>query len=92
MQNHLLALRWMNPNAVVYLREYKGQGCPEVDLELCECATNKQQTRLRGRAQLTKGIKNSVYLCVRACSQGRAKNTPWRLPRDYRKTRSLLRF
>jgi hypothetical protein len=33
---HLLALRWMNPNAVIYLREVKGQGCPEVDYELCE--------------------------------------------------------
>lgn len=33
---HLLALRWMNPNAVIYLREYKGQGSPEVDYELCE--------------------------------------------------------
>ena len=33
---HLLALRWMNPNAVIYLREYKGQGSPEVDYELCK--------------------------------------------------------
>ena len=35
---HLLALRWMNPNAVIYLREYKGQGSPEIDYELCKCA------------------------------------------------------
>jgi hypothetical protein len=33
---HLLALRWMNPNAVIYLREYRGQGTPEVEYELCE--------------------------------------------------------
>ena len=33
---HLLALRWMNPNAVIYLREFKGQGSPEIDYELCK--------------------------------------------------------
>ncbi|RYG46455.1 hypothetical protein EON67_09535 [archaeon] len=32
---HLLALRWMNPNAVVYLRETKGQGVPSVSFDLC---------------------------------------------------------
>ena len=36
MRNHLLALRWMNPNAIIYLREFKGQGTPEMDMELCE--------------------------------------------------------
>lgn len=37
VQNHLLALRWMNPNAVVYLREERGQGTPVIEYELCEC-------------------------------------------------------
>lgn len=37
VRNHLLGLRWMNPNAVVYLREERGQGTPVVEYELCEC-------------------------------------------------------
>ena len=36
VRDHLLALRWMNPNAVIYLREARGQGVPEVQYELCE--------------------------------------------------------
>jgi hypothetical protein len=36
LRNHLLALRWMNPNAIVYMREFRGQGTPEVAYELCE--------------------------------------------------------
>ena len=28
VRDHLLALRWSNPNAVVYLREARGQGAP----------------------------------------------------------------
>jgi hypothetical protein len=31
-----MALRWMNPNAVIYLREIKGQGKPYVEYALCE--------------------------------------------------------
>ena len=34
VKDHLLALRWMNPNAVVYLREAKGQGTPAVEYTL----------------------------------------------------------
>ncbi len=36
VRDHILGLRWMNPNAVIYLREYKGQGTPRVEYELCE--------------------------------------------------------
>jgi hypothetical protein len=38
---HLLALRWMNPNAVVYLREVKGQGTPTIEYELRECSARR---------------------------------------------------
>ena len=38
VRDHLLALRWMNPNAVIYLREARGQGVPHIQYELCECA------------------------------------------------------
>ena len=34
VRDHLLALRWSNPNAVVYLREARGQGAPSVEYEL----------------------------------------------------------
>lgn len=34
VRDHLLALRWSNPNAVVFLREAKGQGTPSVEYEL----------------------------------------------------------
>ena len=34
VRDHLLALRWMNPNAVVFLREVRGQGAPSVEFEL----------------------------------------------------------
>jgi hypothetical protein len=36
IRDHLVALRWMNPNAVIYLKEVKGQGTPVVDFKLCE--------------------------------------------------------
>ena len=32
---HLLALRWINPNAVIYLREVRGQGTPTIEYTLC---------------------------------------------------------
>jgi hypothetical protein len=35
VRDHLAALRWMNPNAVIYLREFRGQGVPEIELSLC---------------------------------------------------------
>ena len=34
VRDHLLALRWCNPNAVIYLREARGQGTPTVEYEL----------------------------------------------------------
>ena len=34
VRDHLLALRWCNPNAVIYLREARGQGTPFVEYEL----------------------------------------------------------
>ena len=34
VRDHLLALRWSNPNAVIYLREARGQGTPTVEYEL----------------------------------------------------------
>lgn len=34
IKKHLLALRWMNPNAVIYLKEIKGQGTPQFIYEL----------------------------------------------------------
>ena len=34
VREHLLALRWMNPNAVIYMREIYGQGTPEIEYEL----------------------------------------------------------
>jgi hypothetical protein len=42
LRDHLLALRWMNPNAVIYLREAKGQGTPQVEYELCECVESER--------------------------------------------------
>ena len=54
VRDHLLALRWMNPNAVVYLREERGQGVPEVQYELCECARRWGERRggcARARAE-----------------------------------------
>lgn len=36
VRDHLLALRWMNPNAIVYLREYKGQGPATIEYSLCK--------------------------------------------------------
>ena len=36
VRDHLAALRWMNPNAVIYLRESAGQGTPRIDYSLCE--------------------------------------------------------
>jgi hypothetical protein len=41
VKNHLLALRWMNPNAVIYLRENHGQGTPKVDYHLWTSAEPK---------------------------------------------------
>ena len=35
VRDHLAALRWMNPNAVIYLREASGQGTPTVSYSLC---------------------------------------------------------
>jgi hypothetical protein len=35
VRDHLLALRWMNPNATIYLREVKGQGAASVEYFLC---------------------------------------------------------
>ena len=35
VRDHLAALRWMNPNAVVYLREARGQGKPTISYTLC---------------------------------------------------------
>jgi hypothetical protein len=37
VRDHLLALRWMNPNATIYLREVKGQGAASVEYFLCAC-------------------------------------------------------
>jgi hypothetical protein len=39
VRDHLLALRWSNPNAVVYLREARGQGAPSVEFELWKGGT-----------------------------------------------------
>jgi|APCry1669189534_1035231.scaffolds.fasta_scaffold211905_1 hypothetical protein len=36
VRDHILALRWMNPNAVVYMREIYGQGTPVIEYELCK--------------------------------------------------------
>ena len=38
VRDHLAALRWMNPNAVIYLREASGQGTPTVSYTLCAWA------------------------------------------------------
>ena len=35
VRDHLAALRWMNPNAVIYLREARGQGTPTISYSLC---------------------------------------------------------
>ena len=35
VRDHLAALRWMNPNAVIYLREMRGQGTPSISYSLC---------------------------------------------------------
>ena len=35
VRDHLAALRWMNPNAVIYLRETRGQGVPTISYSLC---------------------------------------------------------
>ena len=35
IRDHLAALRWMNPNAVILLRDVKGQGTPSIDYSLC---------------------------------------------------------
>jgi hypothetical protein len=39
---HLLALRWTNPNAVIFLREVKGQGTPTVEYALRKCAPSRR--------------------------------------------------
>ncbi len=38
---HLLALRWMNPNALVYLHESHEKGEARVDFELCTCGAGR---------------------------------------------------
>lgn len=39
IRDHLAALRWMNPNAVILLRDVKGQGAPSIDYSLCADGT-----------------------------------------------------
>lgn len=38
VRDHLAALRWMNPNAVVFLEQSRGQGVPLIEYSLCACA------------------------------------------------------
>jgi hypothetical protein len=45
VRDHLAALRWMNPNAVIFLREVRGQGTPTIDYSLC--ASHPQSARAR---------------------------------------------
>ena len=35
IRDHLAALRWMNPNAVIYLQQIRGQGLPTMEVSLC---------------------------------------------------------
>jgi len=41
VRDHLAALRWMNPNAVIYLRESAGQGTPKIDYSLCAYGSSR---------------------------------------------------
>lgn len=46
VRNHLLALRWMNPGAVVVLRETKGFGDSNIKYKLCKGATRHRPSCL----------------------------------------------
>ena len=35
LRDHLAALRWMNPNAAIHLKEIKGRGQPVFECTLC---------------------------------------------------------
>ena len=35
VRDHLAALRWMNPNAVIHLKEIRGVGQPVFECKLC---------------------------------------------------------
>jgi len=37
VRDHLAALRWMNPNAVIHLKEIRGVGQPKLECKLCAC-------------------------------------------------------
>ena len=37
VRDHLAALRWMNPNAVIHLKEIRGVGQPTLECKLCAC-------------------------------------------------------
>lgn len=64
---HLLALRWMNPNAIIYLREVKGQGTPTVEYSLRKWSSLDQL--LRNVAMLVRLV---AVACLRSAAQLRA--------------------
>ena len=46
MRDHLAALRWMNPNAAIHLKEIRGSGKPVFECTLCAsrpCAQSAKQ-------------------------------------------------
>ncbi len=51
VKKHLLALRWTNPDALIYLRESKEHGTAHVEFELCACPPRRARTTLAGNGR-----------------------------------------